>query len=284
VGENYRDIKKRIVGVQKTQKITSAMKMVSAAKLARATHAIESARPYAEKMRQVVGSVSRGVSGDAHPLLTPRARVKKLEIVVFTSDRGLCGAFNANIIKCAQALIDERRDGVDSISIVPVGRKGREHFTRRRREISRDWTGISAVTPEIAREIAQYLTRRYLDGEADEVILVGAEFVSVLTQRPQQHVLIPVEPEEVEESGEYEIEPSAESLLGLLIPQAVEFDVFRTMLENQAGEHGARMTAMDAATNNTNDLIASLTLEFNKARQAQITAELVEIVSGAEAL
>lgn len=289
---NLQDIRARIASIGKTRKVVSAMKMVSAAKLARSTQAIQSARPYAERMQQVLASVTGGVEADAHPLLVPREAVRRLDLVVFTSDRGLCGPYNANVSRYAARLIGERREaGVEQVSLVPVGRKGGEFLHKRRLgEIVRGFTGLSTVRPAHASEIAEFLMARYLAGESDEVVLVYANFASALTQRPAHTALLPVVPD-VETPGSepatavaYEVEPSPEALLALLVPRAVEFAVFRALLENQAGEHGARMTAMDSATNNTTELIHSLTLEYNKARQAAITAELVEIVSGAEAL
>ncbi len=280
-----RDIRTRIGSVKKTQKITSAMKMVSTAKLARATQAIRAARPYAEKIREVLAAVASGVETDAHPLLSAREKVRRLDVVLFTSDRGLCGAYNANLIKHAERLITARRPELESVAIVPVGRKGGDYFRRRSQgQIPRGWSGLGRVTPAPASEIANFLMQRYLDGETDEVVLVYSEFKSALTQTPGDVVLIPVTPESAEQTLSYETEPSPEKLLGLLVPRAVEFAVFRALLENQAGEHGARMTAMENATSNTEELIQTLTLDYNKARQSAITAELVEIVGGAEAL
>ncbi len=280
-----RDIRTRIGSVKKTQKITSAMKMVSTAKLARATHAIRAARPYAEKIREVLAAVASGVETDVHPLLGARDKVRRLDVVLFTSDRGLCGAYNANLIKHAQRLITERRPELESVAIVPVGRKGGDYFRRHSHgQIPRGWSGLGRVTPAPASEIAKYLMQRYLDGETDEVVLVYSQFKSALTQTPGDEVLIPVTPKSAAQTLSYETEPSPEKLLGLLVPRAVEFAVFRALLENQAGEHGARMTAMENATSNTDELIRTLTLDYNKARQSAITAELVEIVGGAEAL
>lgn len=287
------DIRKRIEGVVKTQKITRAMKTVSTAKLGRSTRAIRAARPYAEKMQEVLAAVGAGVDRDAHPLLTPREQVKKLDVVLFTSDRGLCGAFNSNLIRRAEELIVKRQPELDSVCIIPVGRKGAEYFRRRDYgDVPRDWIGVGQASQAVAREIAAYVMGRYANGETDEVTLVYAQFQSALTQIPCDQTLLPVAPPEDapdaadadEARAIYEIEPDAVSLLGLLIPAAVEFAVFRALLENEAGEHGARMTAMDNATKNTEELVESLTLTFNKARQSAITAELVEIVSGAEAL
>jgi len=282
----YREIQKRILGIKKTQKITRAMKLVSAAKFSRAQNAIVAARPYAQKLSEVLASVASGVDLDAHALITPRATVKKLDVVVFTSDRGLCGAYNTNIAKFAERLIVKRRPEVESISIIAVGRKGGDTLKARRvAPIEQRWAATSRAQSALAGEVAELLTERYLTGKADETILVYSEFVSALTQRPGVQQLLPLRPPASASAGPvYQIEPDAEQLLATLVPRAVEFSIFRALLENQAGEHGARMTAMESATSNTTELIRSYTLEFNKARQAAITAELVEIVSGAEAL
>ena len=280
-----RDLRSRIVSVQKTQKITRAMKMVAAAKLARATRQIHAARPYAEKLRAVLGSVASGVEVDAHPLLAPRENVRTLEIVLFTSDRGLCGGYNSNLVRRVKSVISQRAEEVDAIVLTPVGRRGGEAFRRTSGvSIEQRWSRLGNVTTGHAREIADYLMRRYREGGADEIVLVYSEFVSALTQKPKDERLLPLQAEEVEEGVADEIEPDPVTLLGLLIPRAVEFAVYRALLENQAGEHGARMTAMESATSNTEDLISTLTLDMNKARQSAITAQLMEIVSGAEAV
>ncbi len=279
-----RELRRRIGAVRNTQKTTRAMKTVSMAKLARASLAVQGARPYAERMRALLGAVGAGAEADAHPLLVAREQVKRLDLVVLTGDRGLCGAFNANVIKHAEALVARRKGELESISVVAIGRKGAEHFRRHPvGPVARAWTGLRSVTPEIGREVAEFLAERYATGAADETVLVYSVFVSALTQRPGDELLLPVRPDPSAATVQYEIEPSPAALLARLVPRAVEFAVFRALLENQAGEHGARMTAMDNATNNTADLIRRLTLDYNKARQAAITAELVEIVSASEA-
>jgi F-type H+-transporting ATPase subunit gamma len=284
VAGKHRELRRRIASIATMQKTTRAMKTVSMAKLARATQAVHAARPYAERIREVLASVVGGAEPDAHPLLVPREPVRRLDVVVFVSDRGLCGAYNANVIKRAEALIARRRRELDAVTLVPVGRKAADHFRRHPSGsvVARAFTGIRTVTPEVAREITHLLSERYAAGEADETVLVYSEFVSALTQRPNEVPLLPVRAADASPLR-YEIEPSAEGLLATLVPRAVEFAVLRALLENQAGEHGARMTAMDSATNNTTELIRRYTLEYNKARQSAITAELVEIVSAAEA-
>ncbi|MBJ18850.1 MAG: ATP synthase F1 subunit gamma [Deltaproteobacteria bacterium] len=286
---NLRDIKRRIMSVQSTQKITSAMKMVAAAKLRRAQEAIQNARPYAMRMRSTLEEVSQGALEESHPLLDVREDRKSLEIVVVTSDRGLAGAFNSNVAKAAEAVLSERRGEFDQIGLTLLGKKGADYFRRRRAsQISFDSPIDGDITYEQAADVARELMRRYIGGDLDEVVLVFSEFISTMTQEPIVTTLLPFTPPEgedgAEEASAYEIEPDPEALLAALVPKAVEIEMFRALLENQAGEHAARMTAMEAATKNTEELIEALTLQYNRARQAAITGELVEIVTGAQAL
>ena len=282
-----RDIRRRITSVQKTQQITSAMRMVAAAKLRRAQDAIIAARPYAERMFATLEEIGRRALEAEHPLLEQREERRVLEVVIVTSDRGLCGAFNANAMKRAEAILAEREPQFESVSIALVGRKARDYFRRRRAsQISRAWTDIGTVEYRLAAEIADHVSKRFIAGEVDEVVLVFNEFVSALNQVPRDVTALPLVPEraEGEEAIPFKIEPDAETVYSVLIPNALEFSIYRALLENQAGEHAARMTAMESATRNTEELISSLTLQFNRARQAAITKELVEIVTGAQAL
>lgn len=287
---NLKDIRRRIVTVEKTQQITSAMRMVAAAKLRRAQDAIESARPYAERMRATLEEVATVQADAEHPLLEPRERVKGLEVIVITSDRGLAGAFNANVMKHAESLIREREGGVESVSLTLLGRKGGEFFRRRRRaQIGHTAEIGRVVTFHQAIDVARRVAIRFVAGEVDEVLLVFSEFVSTMTQQPRHVRLLPFSASKPAGQDEpvklpYEIEPSPEALLAVLVPRAVEVEIYRALLESQAGEHAARMTAMESATRNTEEMIEKLTLDYNRARQAAITKELVEIVSGAEAL
>jgi F-type H+-transporting ATPase subunit gamma len=282
-----REIRDRVAAIKKTQKITSAMRMISAARLARAQLAAEASRAYGAKLSEIFASVANGLDSDAHPLLARRASIKKLDVLLVTSDRGLCGAYNANLIKHAVTLVAERRASLNSVSVVAVGKRGRDFVRRRRLDMPKSWIGL-APSPENAREIATYLTERYLAGESDEVMIVYGRFISVLTQTPTALSVIPVlaaVPEAKDAPAlSYEIEPDPETFLAAVLPRVIEFAVLRALLENAASEHGARMTAMENATENTRELIRSLTLDMNKARQAQITTELTEIVAGAEAL
>jgi len=283
---SLKDIRRRITSVRKTQQITSAMRMVAAAKLRRAQDAILAARPYADRMRDTLAEVAAAQRDSQHPLLVQRDPVRRLEVVVLVSDRGLCGAFNANVLKASEALLRQRESGLERVSLTLVGRKANDFYRRRRvGAVSRAVTGIGRVEYGHAAAIAAHLSERYRSGEADEVVLVFSEFVSTMNQRPRAVRLLPFAP--AEQTGQklpYAIEPSPEKLLEVLVPKALEVQVFRALLENQAGEHAARMAAMESATRNTQELIESLTLKYNRARQAAITKELVEIVSGAEAL
>jgi len=284
---NLKDIKRRISSIKKTQQITRAMRMVAGAKLRRAQTASENARPYADRMRATVSQVSRGVSEDAHPLFEQRKSVKKVEFVVTTSDRGLCGGFNSNAIKFAAKLIEEREAEGCEVSITTAGRRGQDFFRRRRSgQLEGNYPQQGWVTYAQATLIAKAVSGRFISGEVDEVFVVYNEFVSAMTQTPKSIRLLPFTADG-EMSGDtlpYEIEPDPETLLAVLVPKAVEVEIYRALLENQTGEHAARMAAMESATRNTEELVEKLTLQFNRARQAAITKELVEIVSGAEAL
>ncbi len=288
---NQKEIRRRIRSVQKTQQITSAMRMVSAAKLRRAQDAILAARPYAQQIWATMYELGRRHAELSHPLLRPHSGRKRVEVLVIASDRGLCGAFNANVLKAGLAAIASLSPQFEQVSVSSVGRKAAE-FLRRRRPLEQSWLIGQRVDVRLAREVAAHLASRYESGAIDEVVLVSNEFVSALAQRPTSVRLLPLVPEEsrvqsyAEDAGRepFVIEPSPTGLLEVLVPQALEFSIYRALLESQAGEHAARMAAMESATRNTEELIRSLTLQFNRARQAAITKELMEIVSGAEAL
>ena len=285
------DIKRRIVSIQSTQKITSAMKMVSAAKLRRAQEAIEAARPYAQRMRETLEEVGGGEAN--HPLFEQREETARVELVVITSDRGLAGAYNAQIIKATEALVAERRSETTQVSLTIVGKKAADFFKGPRGvEVSHSRPVGPNVNYLEAKQVASGLISRFESGEIDEVVIIHNEFVSAMAQNVKVVPLLPFVPAEAEDDAEddtevqapYEIEPNAERLLTALVPKAVEVELFRALLENQAGEHAARMTAMENATKNTEELIEKFTLEYNRARQAAITSELVEIITGAQAL
>jgi F-type H+-transporting ATPase subunit gamma len=281
-------IRKRISSVRNTQQITKAMKMVSAAKLRRAQEAAVAARPYAEKMSELLRNVAARVSGEAHPLLRAREE-KKVDLVLFTSDRGLCGGYNANLIRAAETFV-RRHAGAQEIELTLVGRKGGDYFRRRRATIAERYTDILYRVPdELAAEIAQKLIGRFIDGQTDAVYILYSRFRSALSQVPTLEKLLPValaetsEPD-AQQQTEYLYEPGVQQLLASLLPRVTGVAVQRALLEATASEHGARMTAMESATGNAAKMIGSLTLQMNRARQASITRELMEIVGTAEAL
>jgi F-type H+-transporting ATPase subunit gamma len=279
-------IRKRITSIRNTQQITKAMKMVSAAKLRRAQEAALLARPYADKMNDILNNLSARVSRAAHPLLATREE-KRIQLVLVTSDRGLCGGYNANLVRAAEAFI--RNHGVGKeILLALVGRKGADYYRRRRGETGERYLNfLSTPAEELAAVIAEKLISRFIDGETDAVYLIYSHFRSALSQVPTLEKILPValsEAKETEQLTEYLYEPGAEELLSSLLPKITEIKIQRALLEATASEHGARMTAMDSATTNASKMMGSLTLQMNRARQASITRELMEIVGTAEAL
>ena len=288
---SLRDIRKRIRSVRSTQQITKAMKMVAAAKLRRAQDAIVRARPYAILLEQALGRVARRVAAEdaaAHPLLQTRPP-KVAEVVAITSDRGLAGAFNANIIRRGQRFLVENADKYQQVLFSTMGRKGRDFLRARKLALRKDYSGIhSQLTFERAAAIADEFAERYVAGEVDVVFLLYTEFKSAISQKVTLKQLLPIEtgaaPGEAGAGVDFLYEPGRDVLLRDLVPRHLRIQVWRSLLDSAASEHGARMTAMDAASRNAKDLIGKLTLQYNRARQAYITKELMEIVGGAEAL
>lgn len=285
---NLKDIRNRIGAVKNTQKITSAMKLVAAAKLRRAQEAVQAARPYANKMSQVITELASKVEADSHPLLKVPEREDRILILLITSDRGLCGGFNNNLMRALARFVRDKREVTESIQMITVGRKGNQFFGRTAMDIVENYPGlISDVTFAGAKRVAQNIMQRFTSGEVDAVYMVYNEFVSAIQVNQQFRQILPMHaPEADEEAGavEYIYEPDEQSLLDQLLPSSVEVEVFQALLESVAAEQGSRMTAMETATNNASDLISKLTLQYNRARQAYITNELMEIVSGAESL
>jgi F-type H+-transporting ATPase subunit gamma len=287
---SLRDIRKRIRSVKNTRQITKAMKMVSAAKLRKAQEGVVAARPYARTLDGVIEQLmSRSEPGSlSHPLLV-RREVKKIDLVVLTSDRGLAGGFNSNINRRALRFLQEH-SAKHEVAITTLGRKGNEFLRGRGYSIRKDYPGAFArVTWAGADAIAQELAQRFLAGDCDAVYVMFNEFASAVTQVPTTTQLLPFEPPAAERKPglslvDYEYEPDAATVLEKLLPSAVSVKLLRGMLESLAAEHAARMTAMENATRNAGDMIGSLTLFYNRSRQALITKELMEIVSGAEAL
>jgi F-type H+-transporting ATPase subunit gamma len=284
---NLKAIKKRIVSVKNTSKITKAMKMVSAAKLRRAQENVVAARPYAKKLGEVLGRLTAILDADSSPLQQKR-EVKNALLLVVTSDRGLCGGFNTNLCKAAERFVREHKDEYPSLSVMTIGRKGYEYL-KNRQTIYKNQPGVFA---KLSYQTAAFLAGEVIDGflaeEYDEVFLIYNAFRSVMAQDITLERLLPVAPPAAEPTEElppvYIYEPDKEALLKELLPKNVEVQIFRALLESNASEHGARMTAMDSATKNANEMIGKLTLQYNRARQAAITTELIEIISGAESL
>ena len=285
---SLRDIKRKITSVKKTQQITKAMKMVAAAKLRRAQDRVIAARPYSRKMLAVIANLAGRVERAQHPLLAKR-EPRKVKLVVLTSDRGLCGAYNTNILRKAVEAVKQFKAEGKEVKVNVVGRKGRDFFRKRSAyTLGKVWSDLGMVDYDKAADVGKNIVERFTAGETDEVYLLYNEFKSVIAQKVTLEKLLPVEPPAESDpfmaSVDYLYEPSAESILGSILPKHIEVQVYRSMLESQASEMGARMTAMDSATRNAKDMIERLTLKFNKQRQAAITKEISEIVGGAEAL
>ncbi len=288
---NLKAIRKRIASTKSTQQITRAMRMVAAAKLRRAQERIVAARPYAEKMEEMTKNLAVRAGEDIkHPLLESRD-VKRVQLLIFTSSRGLCGAFNSNLIKTGEKLIKEITDSGQEISLTTVGRKGFDYFNKRKYGIREKYLNLGAGDDfNTAQIIARDMISGYTEKEFDRVVVVFSEFYSAMKQIPLTKELLPVSTgvgEDSESAGEllseYIFEPPAHTLLEKLLPQFVEVQIYRAVLDNLASEFGARMTAMENATSNAEEMIRGLTLTFNKARQEAITRELMDIVGGAEA-
>jgi len=280
---NLKTLRKRIATVRSTQQITRAMKMVAASKLRRAQEGAERARPYTQKLAEMFGAVVAELGEDAHPLLARRDE-RRADLLVVTSDRGLCGGYNANLLRLAQGFVVHRPE--TQVSLVVTGRKGIDFYKRRSVSLLGERQNIMATPAiEVARELAGMLAARFAEGETDAVYILYSRFRSAISQVPTLTPLLPVaRPEGGAPAVEYIFEPPRATLLAQLLPRYVEAILMQVILESIASEHGSRMTAMDSATNNAADMIDRLTLSMNRARQATITTELMEIVSGAEAL
>jgi len=277
-----RDIRRRIRSVESTQKITRAMKLVAAAKLRRAQERIVAARPYAMKMSELMSNLVVRAEAERHPLLARRAGGRR-RLVVITADKGLCGAFNSNILRASLQYL--RAAGDADLTLVVVGRKARDFYRRRPWTVKSEMLGFfDRLAYSHAQELAGQLMAAYLAEEVDEVHLMYNEFRSVAVQRVTRQQLLPIEPGTAAATADYLYEPSADAILAALLPRHVITQVFRALMESVAGEYGARMTAMEAATKNAKEMIDVLTIQYNKARQERITKELLDIVGGAEAL
>ncbi|HCC57969.1 MAG TPA: ATP synthase F1 subunit gamma [Solibacterales bacterium] len=287
------DIRRRIRSVKNTQQITRALKMISAAKLRRAQERVVAARPYSAMLRETLANLAAAVAGDdaaAESPLLARREEKRILLILLTSDTGKAGAFNANLTRAGQRFIDERKPAA-SVEVVAIGRRGLDFFRKREYAIAGEYIHIlKTIEFSNARAIAHNAIDRYSRGEIDAVYIINSEFKSVLSQKVMEHRVLPVDLPEAnpqnppeQAARDYIFEQPPLQMLEHLLPRFVEAAVYQAMLETAAGEHAARMTAMDAATTNAGDVIDSLTLTMNRARQAAITKEIIEVVSGAAA-
>lgn len=284
-----KSIRSRISSVKNTQQITRAMKMVAAAKLRRAQESLMKGRPYAIRLFETISHIASRVSQEAHPLLQP-PQGSRTRVLLITSDRGLCGAFNANIQRRLEAFASQHRSSLDSLELVCIGRKGYDYFRRRAFPIPHYFRGVfDRLEIEQIIPIAQTLIQDFLDKKYDKLLILYNEFKSVASQNVVVEQLLPIVPksslsDESSGSDNYVYEPSQDKLLAYLLPLHIRTQIFRALRESFAAEMGARMSAMEAANKNAKEMIGKLTLAFNRARQAAITTELVEIISGASAL
>jgi F-type H+-transporting ATPase subunit gamma len=279
------DIRRRIRSVKNTQQITKAMKTVSAAKLRRAQERVFSARPYAEQLRKILGNLTSRLENVSHPLLEVRPEERILFVVV-TADRGLCGAFNSNVIRAAQGFIRDHHG--QTLDFVTVGRKGRDFFRRRGAALRADFINIfSKLNYGHAKDISETIVQAYANTEVDAVYIVYNEFKSVIQQRLVVEKVLPLSRGELSDSApqiEYIFEQPPQEIFNRMLPRYVEVQIYRALLESAASEHGARMASMETASRNAADMIDMLTLNMNRIRQAAITREIIEVVSGAGAL
>jgi len=284
---SLQSLRRKIGSIKNTQKITKAMKMVAAAKLKRAQDRILAARPYAKKMAVVLGSLASRANRTHHPLLRKSETVTRIELLVVTSDRGLCGAFNTNIVRKAVEFIRERQAQGYTVTVSLIGRKARDFFRRRPWPRRQEWVGVfDRLSYEHGLDIGGDIVEQFRQGTFDELYIVYNEFKSAIQQRVVVEKLLPIESLEPAEPtlGGYLFEPDEGDLLKILLPKHIEVQTFHALLESSAAELGARMAAMDGATRNAGELIKKLTLYYNKTRQATITKELMDVVGGAEAL
>jgi len=290
-----KDIQLKIAGVKKTKQITKAMNMVATSRLRGAQANMDAFRPYAGKFGEVLGSLAEKAGEEASPLLVPKEEVKKIHIVLCTSDRGLCGGFNINLIEKAEALVKEKEGADVSFSFTNFGKKGRDYCKKEGCDIVEEHLGVVGSTFDfsVASTAGKKLVDGFLGGDYDEVYVIFSEFLGMAKQDPVAQQLLPIPAIEKEEEdidadvpyqAEHIAEPSADELLGELLPRNIYVQLFKALLETSTSEHAARMMAMDNATKACNDMIEELTLTYNKARQSAITADLMDIVGGAEAL
>jgi len=285
-----RDILRKIGAVKKTQQITKAMYMVAASKLRTTQGRMENFNPYAGKFAEVLGNLASGIDPEIHPLLVKKEEVSRVELLHFTADRGLCGSFNGNTVNAAEKWIKGQKENGRDCSLTLVGKKGRDFFRKQGANITESHIQIyGKIDISFINQMTRGFITRYLSDEIDEVHMIYTRFISMAKQEPALVKLIPIEPpqreaETEEKAAEYLCEPSAEELLIELLPKHISVQIYNAFLQNEVSEHAARMSAMDNATRNCKEIVENLTLVYNKARQAAITAELMDIVGGAEAI
>jgi len=282
--QTMRDIKRKINSVENTKKITRAMKLVAAAKLRKAQEGAEAAKPFFKKTRQALIDVTGRIEGDLHPLLEEREQVEKVGYIVITGDRGLCGPYNSRVLR----EVEEQTNNEDNIGVIAIGKKGRNYFRRNGVEIVSEYLHLDD-NPSVrrAKDIAEEIIDFYQENVFDKVYLIYTQFNTVLDHDVKSIQLLPVQPDDIEEEGlqsEYIYEPSPGKVLDAIIPKYIRNIMYSALLEAKASEFASRMTAMDSATENAEEIIDDLTLSFNRARQAEITQEISEIAAGAEAL
>jgi F-type H+-transporting ATPase subunit gamma len=283
MAKGMREIKRQIKSTQNTKQITKAMEMVYAAKLKKAQRAAEAARPYSDKLKEVVGSIAAGSKGVKHPMLQTR-EVKKTGYLVITSDKGLAGGYNANVLRKVMAEIGERHRSTAEYSVLVIGRKGSNFFRKRNIPVLQEVIGVpDNVTFADIKSVAASAVANFENGTYDQLFLVYNQFKNAITQIPTVKRLLPMEDVPVAATASYEYEPSPEGVLEVLLPKYAETLIYSAVLEGKASEFGARMTAMNSATKNATEMISSYTLAYNRARQASITQEISEIVAGANA-
>ena len=284
-----KDIQLRMGSIKNTMQITKAMKMVAASKMRRAEEAITNSRPYSEKLRSIISNLSAGIDQSAHPLLEKREGGKAVVLLIST-DRGLCGGLNVNLCKQLNSFIPDQSNSFDVVELITFGKKGTEFFKNRGGNIVESFRDLKDQEriDELEKTVRD-LIKKYTEGEFNHLYIAYNRFNNVVSQAPVIKQVLPIEPptgesSNPEENTEFVFEPSGMAILNAILPQYVENQAFTGLLDNNASEHAARMTAMDAATNNASDMLAKLQIQFNRARQAAITSELIEIISGAEAV
>ncbi len=279
-----RDIKRKIVSINSTQTITKTMKMVSASKLRKAQDDLEKIRSYALKIEELTSRVIANVPSESHPLLAEREEIKNVLVVSIASDRGLCGGFNINIAAKAEKFVAQNRDKYEKIGVYAVGKKIKDYLQRRRVNVIKDLTDVKKVDQGLVDSVASDLIRLYTEGEFDKIYLSYTHFLSAVKQQVIFEEFLPIKASGEAEGAEYLYEPEKDKIIEKLIPRYISTKIYFAILDSQTSEHGARMTAMENATNNSGEMINMLTLIYNKRRQESITNEMMDIVGGAEAL